>query len=186
MHENEVVSFDDELLIVVDQENNILDYRSKRDCHRGEGVLHRAFSIFIFNANEQLILQQRSDQKLLWPQYWSNSCCSHPRKGELTDSAAYRRLHEELGIKTGLKYLYTFQYQATYGSAGSENELCAVYIGKSDTAPRVNKNEISDWQYIEPGKLSLELIDFPEKYTPWFKMEWEKISNEYMDAIKIL
>jgi isopentenyl-diphosphate delta-isomerase len=104
----------------------------------------------------------------------------------LTDSAAYRRLYEELGIKADLKYLYTFQYQATYSSAGSENELCAVYIGKSEAAPRVNRNEISDWQYIEPGKLSLELIDFAEKYTPWFKMEWEKISNEYMEVIKNL
>ena len=93
-----VVSFDNEKLILVDKYDNVLGYKSKAECHEGEGILHRAFSIFIFNDKNQLLLQKRSAKKLLWPLYWSNSCCSHPRKGENYETATHRRLKEELGL----------------------------------------------------------------------------------------
>ena len=79
---NNIVSFDDEKLIVVDKDDNILDYKTKAECHAGKGILHRAFSIFIFNEKKQLLIHKRSGSKQLWPYFWSNSCCSHPRKGE--------------------------------------------------------------------------------------------------------
>jgi isopentenyl-diphosphate delta-isomerase len=186
MNKNEVVSFDDEMLIVVDENNNILDYNSKIECHRGDGILHRAFSIFIFNEQGQLIVQKRSAQKLLWPLYWSNSCCSHPRKGETLDIAIHRRLNQELGLDTDLIYLYKFQYQANFKDIGSENELCAVYIGKSDAHVQVNDNEIAEWRYIHPDALTREVVDHSENFTPWFKMEWTKLTTEYISEINSL
>ena len=186
MNKKDIVSFDDEMLIIVDENDNILDYKSKIDCHQGDGILHRAFSIFIFNDQGQLVLQKRSDQKLLWPLYWSNSCCSHPRKGESLETATHRRLEEELGFDTDLTYLYTFQYQANFRNIGSENELCAVYIGKSNDTVRVNDNEIADWRYIEPEDLTREVTDNPQNFTPWFKMEWTRLTSEYMNEIKSL
>ncbi len=182
----EQVSFDDEMLIVVDEQNNVLGYEDKLTCHRGEGILHRAFSIFIFNDQKELLVQQRSDQKLLWPLFWSNSCCSHPRKGEDLENATRRRLAEELGISTPLTHLFTFQYHARYDKVGSERELCAVFIGKSNDPVRVNPNEIADWKYISINELTTELAKHPEKYTPWLKMEWERMMLEHLDEILAL
>lgn len=186
MNMSEIVSFDDELLIVVKEDDTIIDYLPKIDCHLGDGILHRAFSIFVFNSQGQVIMQKRSGQKMLWPLYWSNSCCSHPRKGESLDIATHRRLNEELGFDTDLSYLYTFQYQANFNEVGSENELCAVYIGKSDSPVQVNPNEIAEWRYIFPEDLTKEVNENPENFTPWFKMEWMKLMNEYLDKINSL
>jgi len=186
VNKSEVVSFDDEMLIVVDENDNLIDYKSKIDCHQGDGILHRAFSIFIFNGSGEVIMQKRSDQKLLWPFFWSNSCCSHPRKGETLDIAIHRRLEEELGFDTDLTYLYTFQYQANFREIGSENELCAVYIGRSNAQVQVNNNEIAEWRYIDPDALTREVSEQPENFTPWFKMEWTKLTNEFMHQIKSL
>jgi isopentenyl-diphosphate delta-isomerase len=186
MSKNDIVSFDDEMLIVVDENDTIVDYKSKIECHKGDGILHRAFSIFIFNDSGQIIMQKRSDKKLLWPGYWSNSCCSHPRKGETLDTATHRRLKEELGFDADLIYLYTFQYQANFKQVGSEHELCAVYIGKSNAPVKVNDNEIAAWKYINPDDLTKEVSDYPENFTPWFKMEWTTLSSEYRNRIKNL
>ena len=186
MSNSEIVSFDDEMLVVVDENDKIIDYKSKIECHQGNGILHRAFSIFIFNSIGQIIMQKRSEQKLLWPLYWSNSCCSHPRKGESLDTAIHRRLEEELGFDTNLNYLYTFQYQAKFKDVGSENELCAVYIGMSDEQVRVNKNEIAEWRFIDPEELTKEVDDTPDQFTPWFKMEWTRLTKDYEERIRSL
>lgn len=181
-----IVSFDDEKLIVVDEQDNILGYKTKAQCHKGEGILHRAFSIFIFNDHKQILLQQRSREKQLWPLYWSNSCCSHPRKGEEMADAAHRRLFEELGLRTSLKYLYKFQYHAGFGAAGSENEICSVFIGKSNGQVSVNHHEIAGWKFVDVAELNWDMTEHPEKYTPWFKMEWERIQNEYWGDVEAL
>ena len=178
-----VVSFDDEKLILVDINDNVLGYKSKIECHEGNGILHRAFSIFIFNGKNHLLLQKRSKQKLLWPLYWSNSCCSHPRQSEDYDSAIHRRLKEELGIDTELKYLFKFQYQAAFEDKGSENELCSVYIGKSNDPVIVNENEITEWKFIDLDVMEIEMEEYPEQFTPWFKMEWQRIKKEFMNEI---
>ena len=186
MNKNEVVSFDDEMLIVVDESDRIIDYKSKVECHQGNGILHRAFSIFIFNSSGEVIMQKRSELKPLWPLFWSNSCCSHPRKGESLEIATHRRLEEELGFDTDLTYLYTFQYQASFREVGSEKELCAVLIGKSDEQVHVNENEIAEWRYIDPKDLTGEVNDNPDRFTPWFKMEWTKLTKEFRDKINSL
>lgn len=183
---NEIVSFDDEKLILVDENDNIVGYENKDICHNGEGILHRAFSIFIFNKKNELLLQQRHDDKRLWGAFWSNTCCSHPRKGETYAQATVRRLEEELGLQAKMQYLFRFQYQAKFEDKGSENELCSVYVGRSGQVPKVNETEIMAWKYISIPDLNRELMLNPNQYTPWFKMEWERITHEYLDEIYAL
>ncbi len=186
MHNDKIVSFDDEKLILVDPEDHVIGYENKDVCHQGEGILHRAFSIFIFNDKLELLLQQRSKDKKLWGLYWSNTCCSHPRKGETYEQATLRRLKEELGFEAPLTFLFKFQYQARFGEIGSENEVCSVYVGKSNQLPSPNPNEIADWKYISVEQLENEMKARPDRFTPWFKMEWQRIRNEYWETIKKL
>ncbi|MFN8641790.1 MAG: isopentenyl-diphosphate Delta-isomerase, partial [Candidatus Binatia bacterium] len=108
----------DDRLILVDEHDTPIGADSRAACHAGTGRLHRAFSIYLFDRRGRLLLQKRSAAKLLWPQHWSNSCCSHPRVGETTDQAARRRLVEELGLETALQALFKFHYQARFGAVG--------------------------------------------------------------------
>jgi len=181
---SEVVSSEAERLILVDADDREIGFDSKAACHDGDGILHRAFSLFIVNGKGELLLQQRSPSKRLWGGYWSNSCCSHPREGETMDEAVQRRLFEELGIRCPLKFLYKFQYQARFGEAGSENELCWVYVGCCDQEPATNINEIAAVRYVAPEDLDRELADHPDRFTPWFKLEWERLRSEFDDELQ--
>lgn len=118
-----LVSFDMEELILTDEFDNEIGYANKKKCHRSPGILHRAFSIFLFNCQNQVLLQKRSQQKKLWPEHWANSCCSHPRKGESINLAMRRRLVEELGVACPLQFMYKFKYQALYKNIGVEHEF---------------------------------------------------------------
>jgi isopentenyl-diphosphate delta-isomerase len=172
----------DDQLILVDQDDHILGYQEKSTCHQGEGKLHRAFSIFIFNNQKELLLQKRSQKKRLWPLFWSNSVCSHPRKGETILDAACKRVEVELGvpIEPPLTYLFKFQYQAFFKDIGSENELCSVLIGKWNKTIHPNPDEIADWKYINLTDLDKDINKSPHLYTPWFKMEWEHIKKKHL------
>ncbi|MDT0619707.1 isopentenyl-diphosphate Delta-isomerase [Salinisphaera sp. P385] len=178
-----VVSFDDEPLIRVDSQDNLLGFESKEACHDGDGLLHRAFSIFLFDRSGRLLLQQRSEQKRLWPGYWANSCCSHPRRGESDAEAAARRIREELGVSPPLTFLYRFEYHARYGELGSEHELCSVYTAVDDNPVRININEIDDIRWIEPDVLDVELAKHPERYAPWLKLEWPQLREQHWDRV---
>jgi len=173
----------EEPLIVVDKQDRIIGYENKEKCHEGQGLLHRAFSILIFNNKKQLLLQKRSASKLLWPLYWSNSVCSHPRAGESYEDAAMRRLREEIGLTTPLHLIYKFQYQADFKNIGSENEMCCVYIGKTNGTVRANRNEIDDWKYIEIEMMTKHISAQPQNYTPWFLMEWDQIRTNHLSDI---
>lgn len=180
-----VVSFDSDPLILVDSEDREIGSLDKAGCHEGRGVLHRAFSLFVFNSEGALLLQRRSRQKRLWPAFWSNSCCSHPRLGESTPEAAKRRLEEELGLVCELDYIYKFQYHAEYLSIGSENELCWVFAGfVGDQVLRPNVNEVDDCRYIEPWTLDREMDSRPETFTPWFHMEWRSLRKDYWSILQ--
>ncbi len=175
-----VVSSDTEQLILVDEDDNEIGQLSKGECHEGEGKLHRAFSVFLFNDQGNVLLQRRSDQKRLWPGYWSNACCSHPRSGETMEQAVERRVLQELGVSTRLTYLYKFIYSATFENRGSERELCWVWVGaanETDIAP--NNNEIADWRFLAPGELDAELAAKPGHFTPWLKLEWTRFRTDY-------
>ncbi len=170
-------------LIIVDPEDRILGFKNRNECHKGNGILHRAFSIFIFNDKKELLLQKRSKAKLLWPLFWSNSACSHPWVGEAFNETVRIRLMEELGIKAPLRFLFKFQYQARYRDVGSENEICSVFIGKTNETIRPNKHEIDDWKFIGISELNANIQKYPNQYTPWFKIEWERIQEEYLITI---
>ena len=122
-----VVSSESEELILVDASDNELGFLGKEECHDGDGILHRAFSLFVFNTHGELLLQKRSAEKRLWPLFWSNSCCSHPRKGESMQVATHRRLQEELSIEASLEFIFKFSYRAQFGDFGSENELQRLF-----------------------------------------------------------
>ena len=170
-------------LILVDEKDNVINYESERKCHDGKGIIHRAFSIFIFNDKKQLLIQQRSKFKRLWPLYWSNTCCSHPRSNEGYKESAERRLKEELGISCKLEYLYKFKYKAKYKNMGSENEICAVLIGKSNDTITINPKEIADYEWIDLNELRRDIEQNPKKYTPWFKIEVKKLFSVYKKEI---
>lgn len=177
------VSFDSEQLILVDADDNELGYLSKADCHAGSGILHRAFSLFIFDRDGRLLMQQRSAEKKLWPLFWSNSCCSHPRRGETMEEATNRRLAEELGIEAELEYLYKFIYQADFKDIGAEHELCWVFIGRSDQEVRANPAELADWRYLDLDAVQAEVASNADAFTPWFKLEWEHLTSRYRREI---
>lgn len=185
-NKREQVSFDDEPLVVVDEQDRVLGYLDKASCHDGNGVLHRAFSIFIFDSRGRLLIQQRSAGKRLWPLYWSNSCCSHPRKGESLEQAVHRRLQEELGFDTDLQYMYKFSYFARFGQQGSERELCAVYIGQSDGPVSVHPEEVHTWRWAPLEELTREMIETPDTFTPWFRMEWDRLLRDYRAPLAAL
>ncbi len=184
MLDHKVVSSESEELILVDEHDNELGFLSKQQCHDGDGILHRAFSLFVFNAMGEVLLQKRSADKRLWPLFWSNSCCSHPRKGESMEVATRRRLQDELDIHADLEFVYKFSYRAQFDENGSENELCSVYLGRTDQACSANANEIAEVRFASIDALSNELQTKPEEFTPWFKMEWERLSGEFAATLK--
>ena len=172
---SEVVSDESELLILVDAEDKVLGSLDKSACHNDQGVLHRAFSLFIFNAQGELLIQQRAADKRLWPGFWSNSCCSHPRVGEELDTATQRRCQQELGFTTPLRFAYKFQYQASFADVGSEHELCSVYIGTYTGELDINQTEISAYRWLSKSALDQEFATNPDTFTPWFKLEWQTL-----------
>ncbi len=129
----------------------------------------------LFNRRGELLLQQRAGDKRLWPGYWSNSCCSHPRRGEDMREAVERRLHQELALHCALKFLYKFEYRARYEDVGSEHELCWVFAGRSDGPVEANRREIAAWRFVAPDVLEAEMATHPERFTPWFKLEWPRV-----------
>ena len=170
--QHRIVSSECEELILVDREDRNIGFISKADAHDGAGVLHRAFSLFLFNDDGELLLQQRAPGKRLWGGYWSNSCCSHPRRGESLELATTRRLQDELNFDTELEHVYWFCYEAQFGDAGSENELCHVYLGRTSSDVRPNDSEIAAVRYVSPAQLQAEFAERPERFTPWFLQEW--------------
>jgi isopentenyl-diphosphate Delta-isomerase len=174
------IAAESEPLILVDEADREIGHMDKAQCHVGNGVLHRAFSLLIFNRNGELLIQQRSAAKRLWPLYWSNSVCSHPRRAESMESAIHRRLAEELGLSCPLHFLFKFQYHAQFDAQGAEHELCSVYAGRCNAPVRINRTEISAWRWIAPAALQAEMAG-PEAlgFTPWFRLEWERTWGQH-------
>jgi len=178
-----IVSSDAEELILVDADDREIGHLSKAACHDDGGRLHRAFSAFLFDDSGALLLQQRATSKRLWPGYWSNSCCSHPRRGESMQTATRRRLQEELNVDADLEFVYKFRYQAAYGALGSEHELCHVFLGRLDDVVRPNREEIASIRFQNVDALADELAGRPERFTPWFRLEWEALTTEHAAAL---
>ena len=156
-------------IILVDGADNEIGWIEKASGHRGSGLLHRAFSILIFDG-DRMLLTRRSPGKATWPLRWSNACCSHPRRGESCLEAGTRRLREELGFSCDLQFLFKFQYAAIYDDRFAENELDWVFAGRYSGPIRLNPTEAVDHRFVAAGELRRELESDPERYTPWFRI----------------
>jgi isopentenyl-diphosphate delta-isomerase len=158
----------EDMLILVDSEDNAIGAQGKLSVHQ-QGLLHRAFSIFIFDSKGRLLLQQRARGKYHSAGLWTNSCCGHPRWGEGTKAAAIRRLQEEMGFSTGLKKVSSFIYHAEVPGNLIEHELDHIYVGLYDGYPKVNPDEADDWLWIDIHQLVQRLRLHPDSFTVWFK-----------------
>ena len=158
-----------ERVILVDENDNPLGTMEKMEAHE-VGVLHRAFSVFIFNSNGEMLLQQRAFSKYHSGGLWTNTCCSHPREGEATIDAAHRRLREEMGFDCEIKKSFDFIYKKELDKGLTEHELDHVFIGQFEGGFNVNPEEVNAFVY-KPVQEILEGIDqAPENYTEWFKI----------------
>lgn len=170
----------EEQVILVDKNDNQIGTMPKMEAHE-KAVLHRAFSVFIFNKKGELMLQQRAAHKYHSPLLWTNSCCSHQRNGESNIEAGERRLQEEMGFTTNLKEVFSFIYKAPFDNGLTEHELDHVLIGYFDEKPNINKEEVEafKWMLLEDVKTDIEKN--PSEYTEWFKIifkeSYHKITN---------
>jgi isopentenyl-diphosphate delta-isomerase len=181
------VAVNSDALILVDEADRSLGFLSKALCHEGRGILHRAFSLLIFNGAGDLLIQRRAAGKRLWPMYWSNSCCSHPRGDESLETATQRRLFEELGIRCPLHFVFKFQYQAQFDATGAEHELCSVFVGRCLEPIRANSDEILDWRWISPEALQRDIAaEGARSFTPWFLLEWARIWRDHWQAVLLI
>ena len=159
----------EENVILVDVLDNQLGLMPKMEAHE-KAVLHRAFSVFIFNDKGELMLKQRAAHKYHSPLLWTNTCCSHQRDGESNIEAGKRRLIEEMGFKTNLKEIFSFVYKAPFDNGLTEHELDHVMIGNFNGVPKINPDEVASfkWMTLEAVKKDIELQ--PNIYTAWFKI----------------
>ena len=171
----------EENVILVDVLDNQLGLMPKMEAHE-KAVLHRAFSVFIFNDKGELMLQQRAAHKYHSPLLWTNTCCSHQRDGESNIEAGKRRLIEEMGFKTNLKEIFSFVYKAQFDNGLKEHELDHVMIGNFNGTPKINTDEVASykWMTLEAVKKDIELQ--PNIYTAWFQIIFKESYLKLIDA----
>lgn len=158
-----------EHVILVDAEDNERGTMDKMEAHR-KGVLHRAFSILLFDPSGRILLQKRSTNKYHSSGLWTNACCSHPLPGEGLEFATRRRLGEEMGIDIQPTYSHTFIYKAQLDKDLIEHELDHVFVGIFNGEPRINRSEVEDWKWVDLAWLREDMVKNPQIYTVWFKL----------------
>jgi isopentenyl-diphosphate delta-isomerase len=156
-------------VILVDQNDNAIGTMAKMEAHE-KGILHRAFSVLLFNDQGELLLQQRARSKYHSAGLWTNTCCSHPRPGEDTDEAVRRRLLQEMGIDILPSFSYKFIYKMDVGDHLIEHEYDHVYIGTFNGKPNINTAEVEDWKFVGLSWLSSDMKKNPDNYTVWFRL----------------
>jgi isopentenyl-diphosphate delta-isomerase len=163
-----------EKVILVDQNDTPIGEMEKIEAHE-KALLHRAFSILIFNSKNELLVQQRAHSKYHSPGLWTNTCCSHQRPGEKTIDAANRRLAEEMGMTAKLEPSFSFIYKAPFDNGLTEHEFDHVLVGYSDELPQLNPAEAADYSYKKLDEIKLDMKKSPQRYTAWFKILLEKL-----------
>lgn len=166
----------EERVVLVNPQDEVLGLMDKMQAHEN-ALLHRAFSVFLFNDKGEMLLQQRAAGKYHSPLQWTNACCSHPRENESYLDAAKRRLEEELGISAELTERFHFLYKADVGQGLWEHELDYVFTGQYTGDFTLNHEEVADIKYISIEDLKREIEEFPERYTEWFKIIWDEYRN---------
>lgn len=163
----------EENVILVNENDEQIGLMPKLEAHE-KAVLHRAFSVFVLNSKNEIMLQQRAHQKYHSPLLWTNTCCSHQREGETNIEAGSRRLFEEMGFKTELKELFHFIYKAPFDNGLTEHELDHVMIGYYNEAPVINPEEVEDWKWMKIEDVKNDMEFHPELYTVWFKIIFDE------------
>lgn len=171
-----------ENVILVNEDDQEIGLMEKMEAHK-KGLLHRAFSVFVFNQHKELLLQRRAISKYHSGGLWSNTCCSHPRSGENEVAAGERRLQEELGFTVPLTSVFSFIYRAELDNDLIEHELDHVLIGRSDATPLPNPEEVDDWKYISLEDLEADIKAHPENYTVWFKVILPRVREELISNL---
>ena len=171
-----------DLVTLVDHDDNVVGAEEKIRAHR-EGKLHRAFSVFVFDEDRQLLIQRRATGKYHSAGLWSNTCCGHPRPGESADGAAERRLSEEMGFACGLRRAFRTIYEMSVANSMVEHELNQVFVGRFDGSPRPDVHEVDECRWVELGELRRSIQMSPELYTPWLKLLLETRDWAAVDEI---
>lgn len=174
-----------DFLILVDEHDKPWGKLEKDQVHQ-LGLLHRAFSVFIFNSKGELLLQKRADGKYHSAGLWTNTCCSHPRFGEEVKDAVSRRLDEEMGLACETKFIFSFVYKSKFENGLTEHEFDHVYYGMTDEHPKPNPSEVSEWKYITLDSLQHDLSTNPEKYTVWLNICFPKLIDHFKSSTPIL
>lgn len=169
-------------VVLVDEQDREIGMIDKLEAHQ-KGLLHRAFSVLVFNSQGSLLLQKRASHKYHTPGLWTNTCCSHPQPGEPVEIAAARRLMEEMGISCELKRIYSFTYKATFENGLIEHELDHVFVGVSDDIPQINKDEVEDFRYSSIEDVTADIHTSPEAYTYWFKRIVNDSGKRFLEFI---
>ncbi|HAF36252.1 MULTISPECIES: isopentenyl-diphosphate Delta-isomerase [Sphingobacterium] len=173
-----------ENVILVDSNDNMIGSMEKYEAHE-KGLLHRAFSVFLFNDQDELLLQQRALSKYHCGGLWTNSCCSHQRLGETNVEAAKRRLMEELGITAmDLQDTFSFVYKAQFDNGLTEHEFDYVLFGKFNGTPEFNEEEVAETKYLNRQEIQDAIQQAPQQFTPWFKLIYERAFDTYFSIYK--
>ena len=163
----------EEQVILVDENDNKIDLMPKMEAHE-KAVLHRAFSVFIFNEKNELMLQQRAMHKYHTPGLWTNTCCSHQRDGETNLQAGKRRLQEEMGSVADLEEKTAFIYKAPFDNGLTEHEYDHIMVGYFNDDPTINPDEVASWKWMSLEAVKADIAENPQLYTAWFKIIFEK------------
>lgn len=163
----------EELVILVNQNDEKIGLMPKQEAHE-KALLHRAFSVFIFNDKNELMLQQRAHDKYHSPGLWTNTCCSHQRDGESNIEAGKRRLQEEMGFVTDLKESISFIYKAPFDNGLTEHEYDHILTGSYNGQPNINPDEVAEWKWMAMEDVKKDIEKNPSTYTEWFKIIFDK------------
>lgn len=166
----------EEHVILVNEKDQEIGSMPKLEAHQ-KAVLHRAFSVFIFNSENELMLQQRASNKYHSPNLWTNTCCSHQRSGESNIQAGTRRLYEEMGFTTSLKEITSFIYKAPFDNGLTEHELDHIMVGYYNEDPVINSDEVEDWKWMKIEDVKKDISLNPDLYTAWFKIIFKNFYN---------
>ena len=164
------------MIPLVNDADEIIGFDEKLAVHQ-KGLLHRAFSILVFNNKKEILVHQRAFSKYHSPGLWTNTCCGHPNEGESMEAAVHRRLFEEMGFDCNLKYSFTFRYLAKFDNGLTENEIDHVYTGEYNEDFTVNPEEVADYKWLSKSKIINKIAENPESFTVWFREIMKKDFN---------